>query len=269
MIFYRVAATRPDFPATAQLVFTTQPEHAVFAAELLSLWRRDGLPEHPRRAELLFAVREHDNGWREPDAAPSVDPATGVPYNVHTYPTNERAELWARAVDRFADEHPYAALLIAHHTLCLHTPERQDDAYHDFFAALDPRYDALLDRVAGIEPAAEGAKTDLDADAQEARQLVLDEVRADYVWLELTDLMSLALCSGGLGKWSHEIERHGTRFRIDGDTLAISPFPLAGSTTFTIRCRSIPDRRYDSDSDLTMTLVEAHWQRRQVRVIEL
>lgn len=268
MIFYRVAATRPDSPAAAQLVFTTQPEHAVFAAELLSLWRRDGLPDHPRRAELLFAVREHDNGWREPDAAPAVDPTTGEPYDVHTFPTHERAELWARAVDRFAAEQPYAALLIAHHTLTLHTPERQDDAYRDFFAALDPRYDALLDRVAGIEPS-RGAKSEDDADAVEARQLVLDEVRADYVWLELTDLMSLALCSGGLDKWSQEFERHGTRFRVDGDTLAISPFPLAGSTTFTIRCRTIPDRRYASDSDLTMTLVEARWQRRQVRVIEL
>ena len=57
----------------------TQPDHARFAAELLSLWRADGLPEHPRREQLLFAVREHDNGWREADAAPWVDPATQKP----------------------------------------------------------------------------------------------------------------------------------------------------------------------------------------------
>ena len=31
-----------------------------------------------RREEVLRAVRDHDNGWREPDAAPTVDPKTGA-----------------------------------------------------------------------------------------------------------------------------------------------------------------------------------------------
>ena len=57
----------------ASLVLVTQSDHAHFAAELLSLWRLDGFPDHPRRDDILFAVREHDNGWREEDAVPRLD----------------------------------------------------------------------------------------------------------------------------------------------------------------------------------------------------
>ena len=68
----------------------TQPDHAHFSGELISLWRADGLPEHPRRADLLFAVREHDNGWREADAAPRWDPERGRPHDFITLPVRER-----------------------------------------------------------------------------------------------------------------------------------------------------------------------------------
>ncbi|HEX2162583.1 MAG TPA: DUF3891 family protein, partial [Thermoanaerobaculia bacterium] len=59
----------------------TQPDHARFAGELVALWRAHGVPEHPRRDDLLFAVREHDNGWREEDAAPSWNAAAGRPHD--------------------------------------------------------------------------------------------------------------------------------------------------------------------------------------------
>src|SRR5262245_63540953 len=47
----------------ASLLFITQPYHARLAADLLSHWK--GFADHPRRAALLLAAREHDNGWRE------------------------------------------------------------------------------------------------------------------------------------------------------------------------------------------------------------
>ena len=75
-----------------QLQIVTQGDHARFAAELLSLWRADDLPEHPRRDDLLFAVREHDNGWLEADAAPRVDRATGRPHGFETIPIAPRQE---------------------------------------------------------------------------------------------------------------------------------------------------------------------------------
>ena len=45
-----------------RLRLVTQPDHAAFAADLLSLFRLPDLVDHPRRADLLRAVRLHDNG---------------------------------------------------------------------------------------------------------------------------------------------------------------------------------------------------------------
>ena len=53
--------------------------------------RADGLPGHPRRGELLFAAREHDNGWTEVDAYPTVDPDTGRPYDCRFHLTTGRS----------------------------------------------------------------------------------------------------------------------------------------------------------------------------------
>jgi len=47
----------------ASLLVVTQADHARLAADLLALLRLPELAGHPRRAELLRAVADHDNGW--------------------------------------------------------------------------------------------------------------------------------------------------------------------------------------------------------------
>src|SRR3954465_10111384 len=61
-------------PAESSFLLVTQPDHAHLAGEILSLWRAGGLPDNPRRDDLLFAAREHDNGW--PAAAPAPPAGT-------------------------------------------------------------------------------------------------------------------------------------------------------------------------------------------------
>jgi len=75
-----------------ELLVITQNDHAHFAAELLSLWRRDDLPTHPRRRELLLAAREHDNGWREADSSPSRNPVNGRPHDFLSLPVSRRQD---------------------------------------------------------------------------------------------------------------------------------------------------------------------------------
>src|SRR6185436_12277599 len=105
-----------DTGETFRLV--TQPDHARFAADLLSLWPE--LAGHPRRDDLLFATREHDNGWREADAAPRWDAGQGRPHDFLSLPEPERALLWRRGIGRFRASRPGAALLVAHHAAVLH-----------------------------------------------------------------------------------------------------------------------------------------------------
>jgi len=218
----------------------TQSDHAHLAADLLALWVTDGLPEHPRRRELLFAAREHDNGWQEADSAPFHDPETGRPHDFMTLPRDERRRLWLRGPRRHAAREPYAALLITRHALELHAVHRGDAAWAETFAAWHALAEELYE-AAGVDAAT---------------------VDADYRWIDLTDVLSLAAC-GGLDQ---PVERYGFRGAAADGVLTIDPFPLAGVTTLRVPCRDIPARRYVSDTDLAMELASARWRELAVRV---
>jgi hypothetical protein len=227
-------------PEGGELLLISQPDHAHLASELLSLWRAGGLPEHPRRGELLFAVREHDNGWREADAAPRVDPGTGRPCAFLSFPLPARFEVWERGIDRFAAERPHTAMLIARHGFELHRSRRDDPAWTEFLTGLEERYRELL-AAAGIS----GEETD-----------------ADYTFLDLADALSLAACN----RWGQRFRRGGVEAELEGNSLRLDPFPLAGTTTFRVPCRWIPDRRYAGDADLAVELARTRWEETPVKV---
>ncbi len=234
-------------PLDGQWLVITQNDHAHFAGELLALWRSDGLPDHPRRRELLFAAREHDNGWAEIDSAPMCG-ADGRPVDFMAVPRSTRWHIWRRGTLRYAEREPYAALLIVRHAIHLHRSRLLDAEWAQAFAEWHQ----------------------LEAELMEATAAAAAAVEQDYRWLELTDLLSLAACN----RWTRELECHGQRAGFDraGDgtevagTLTLEPFPLAGATTFRIACRVIPERRYAGAVDLGVELATARWQQYLVKV---
>jgi hypothetical protein len=227
----------------SRLRLVTQPDHAHLAGELLALWHADGLPTHPRRAELLFAAREHDNGWREADAAPRWDAGRGLPYDFITLPARDRIEIWERGTCRFATARPYAALLIARHALQLFQARRGEEGW-------DPFLDFLQDFA-----------RDLLAETGGSRE----ELETDYRWIDLADLIALTACRG-----AHEpVERYGTRIEASQGEIRLAPFPLAGATTFRVPCRHLPLRSYQGDADFGGELIRARWQEMTVRIAPL
>lgn len=224
-----------------ELRLVTQTDHAHLAGEILSLWRADALPAHPRRAEIVFAARRHDNGWREEDAAPRVDRETGRPADFTTLPRAARIELWLRGTERFAAERPYAALLVTEHARALHHDRRGDVRWEEeLLAPLDERRRELLE-VTGADPV---------------------EVAADYRFIALADRLSLIACAG----WTDLYAAHGYRAAWRPPTLVVEPFPLAGATTFRVRARTIPDRAYPGDAVLGATLAAARFEELAVRL---
>jgi hypothetical protein len=221
-------------------LFITQPDHAAFAAELLSLWLLEGMPDHPRRSELLFAVREHDNGWREADAAPRWDSERQRPHDFLTMPRAARIEVWERGVSRFAGEHPYAALLITRHARRLLGDRRGDPAWDGLLETLDELESGLAEETGATETV----------------------IASDDRLVDRADLLSLAVCNA----WTEPFERHGFRGQLGNGTLRLEPFPLAGATTFRIPCRRIPARDYGRESRVGVELVTARWGEMVVRV---
>ena len=232
------AASAPGNGASLRVI--TQNDHAHLAARILGLWTTHGLPEHPRRQQLLIAAREHDNGWQEADSAPSRREADGRPVDFLTISTEQRLEIWNRGTLRHANDDPEVALLIVQHALRLHSRHFVDAEW---------------------QPALQ-AWADLRTELLEGASISVEALAADYRWIDLVDALSLALCSG----WQRTLALGPWRVYCMGDVLEIDPFPLAGATTLTVPSRTIPDHRFENATELAVALAVARWEDHSVRL---
>ncbi len=120
----------------------TQPDHA-HAARLV-MEHATGLAGHQRRDDILLAVGEHDNGWAEEDARPTVDPNTAAVADFVTAPLSVRQRVWPRGVTRLAHR-PWAAALVAQHAVAVYDRFRPDADWAPFFQRMETMRDALLE----------------------------------------------------------------------------------------------------------------------------
>lgn len=234
-------------PEGSRLV--TQADHARLAAEMLRLVLLPELVGHSRRALLLRAAREHDNGWWEADSAPRRDASATTALDFRAFPADIRQEIWRRGVDRFASESPYLAALVATHGLRLLRRVPAQPSWEDFRAELAGRQQELL--------AAAGES--------------FDSVSRDDLWMALGDSLSLAACTGDPSL----VDLPGSRAEVTlpaGDAegglleLGLQPFPFAGATSFEVPCRALGRSRFASDSALGVALLSSPWKRLRVRL---
>jgi hypothetical protein len=184
-------------PNGATRLAITQPDHAALAGRIMRAWRANGLPTSARRDEILLAVSEHDNGWRELDAQLLVDPATGAVLDFMTVSGDIKRGVWPRAIDRLART-PYAAALVAHHAAHVYSRYRSDPEWTEFFLSME----AIRDRLA-------------------PREALL----ADYLFLRVGDLASLTFCTAA----NMQVGEFGYTVRLDADCLIIDPDPFEGA----------------------------------------
>jgi len=207
----------------------TQPDHARLAGAIMA--QAAALAAHPRRASILLAISEHDNGWTEPDAAPLVDPATGVPLDFISAPAAVRQGVWPRGVRRLGND-PWAAALVAQHSLAIFERYRRDPAWSGFFAGMETLRGSYLHAGGGR----------------------LGDLLDDYRFVRLGDVISLTFCNA----WT-EIQQSGEwRLHLSGDRLTVLPDPFDGrEIPIAIQAREIPRRAFGSDEELRSALAAA------------
>jgi hypothetical protein len=217
------------------LLLITQPDHARVSADLVAAFHTEPALRTTARDTILLATREHDNGWAEVDAEPTIEP-TGRPRDFMTGPAGVRRELWTRGIARVAKMDPHAGALVAQHALTVYAYRQGDPAWKPFFASIFTLRDDLLQQL--------GLATGAPRDAFDL----------EYRCVFLGDALSLQWCNA----WSGPEEPLGYHATMEGDALIVSPDPFAGATVpFRVLGRRIPARRYRDDADLRETLTEA------------
>jgi hypothetical protein len=221
----------------SSLLFITQTDHAVLAAEIMTHWRAQALTENPRRERILFALCEHDNGWTEEDRDTHVD-GRGTPLDFVSVPADVKHRIWPRAVARLGRDRRYEAALIAQHALTVHAGQRGDSAWLPFFDTMERARGSCM---GGVQP-----------------PMSRGRFLADYRFVRIGDLLSLVFCNGWLEP--HDLP-DGRRTILKGTTIVVIPDPFGGArVAFRIRARRIPAHRYASAAELRAALDAAPFE---------
>lgn len=220
----------------ASLLLITQPDHAALAETIVAAIRTEASLETAARSAILLATREHDNGWIEVDAEPTIDPATARPCDFTTGPAHIKHDLWRRGVARVGHMDPRAGALVAEHAVTVYGYRRREPDWAPFFEAMTTMRDGLLARIDMLT----GAPRTV--------------FQLDYRCVRLGDSLSLHFCHG----WHEPHETLGYRAVVRGSTLLISPDPFGGVVIpLRVMARRIPARPYVDDEDLRAALASA------------
>jgi Protein of unknown function (DUF3891) len=207
----------------------TQPDHAHLAGRIME--RCVELAKHPRSARILHAIAEHDNGWDEADAGPTVDAESGRIVDFVSAPLSVRHAVWPRGVARLAED-PWSAALVAQHAITVYDRYRLDRAWPSFFAEMEAMRDAMVRRSG----------------------MPFDDLRRDYAFVRLGDLISLTFCTG----WTDEQPYADWRVLRSGARVIVTPDPFDGATIpFEIAARRIRSRPFRDDAELRSALADA------------
>jgi len=213
-----------------RVLLITQPDHARLAAEVMS--HATALEDHPRRDTILYAIASHDNGWANEDAKPSINPETGEVADFIRARTEVRQGVWPRAVGALAEEDPWAAALVAHHALTVYTRLRANPDWDSFFTRIGVLRDGLLLQTGG-KPS---------------------DLEADYVYLRLGDLISLAFCTG-----SNDLNQFAEyRVELSREKVIVHPDLFGGvEIPIEIAAAELPTKTFRSDGELREALAVA------------
>jgi hypothetical protein len=199
-----------------------QPDHAHLAREVME--RAPALAEHPRRESILLATGEHDASWDEPDAAPSVDAASGTVVDFMRAPLAVRQGVWPRTVARLHAD-PWAGALVAQHALVAYDRFRGTPEWSAFFGELEALRDQRI---------ATCGRT-------------LATLAEDYPYVRLGDLVSLAFCTG-----AREPSRYaGWTVTAEDGRVVVEPDPFGGvEVPLAVEARELAPSRFASDGEL-------------------
>jgi hypothetical protein len=176
------------------------------------------------------------------DAAPELNPDTGLPQSFMEMDLHTHLRLWSHAPHRVLPQSRYAALLVSMHGTALYEMRDLDRMPPDDARAVE-RY--LDDQKALQERLGDG----LDRD-----QIHLNQ-RLIWAW----DFLSLALCLGWEGRSVRDVPSGAgpVELRVSGNTF--EPWPFRDDTvTLRTEGRRL-EGRFGSDSEMKRALDRAPW----------
>ncbi|WP_228281989.1 DUF3891 family protein [Rubrobacter marinus] len=191
-------------------VLIGQHDHGLVAGEIARHWARGPRPS----PSTLYAVAQHDLGWRALDESVLWNDEAGRPHDFIDYPVEPKVRAFTGALDRLEERDPHAACLSSmHYTTLIQGSERAADVR--FREAEGRRQERLKGRIS------EESVGSLDRDLR---------------FLKLCDGLSLFLCLNEPGREASNPPPYPDGLVFDGEeyvpewaddrTLRVRPDPF-------------------------------------------
>lgn len=229
------------------LVLIDQEAHARLTGDLAA---RLPFPV-PHHAAFVAAARVHDNGWRETDAAPTID-ERARPHTFNNVPDDRYEQLWRRGIERAAAVDELVGLFVGLHGA-------------RFFETRDSPGMRRL-----VEEERERQSAVLAALGLGGRWDALPEpVQRASDWIAMLDALSLLLCGASLpDRITPRVVGVGYTLTRSGEAVSIDPWPYEGGHfTLSVAARHLSATTFDSDAELRELLAGVDAFEREVNVV--
>ena len=222
-----IVRERPD-----SFVLVEQHQHGLVSGEFARHW----VAEAPVGEAALYAISNHDVGWRELDATVRWNEETGRPYSFLDYPAEPKLRAYTHGLDLVQARSPYAACLCNMH-------------YGSFVR------DAKSEPEVSFREVEAARRRGIEATLSDEE---LASMEYDFRFLQLCDDLSLFVCLNEPGRNDYPHYRDGFGFmgaRLvpvweDERTLRLETIPFSEPFTVGIPFRVVGRDRRPLASDL-------------------
>lgn len=236
-----------------QRIGVPQPAHAVLSGILADAWHPASLPAALPIADIVLAAAQHDIGWLPWEAAPTRDPATGLPWDFRARPAEDHPPMWAEGVRlAIAAYGPLVGWLVSRHGTRVVRRGPDGEPTSPLAAAYIATEEALQSDLAArgrFDPVA----------AERASELVA-----------AVDFLSLRICFGAGGPIPGAPlgTGHATLALAGGPTaFTLAPWPfLTPEIVAGVSAVVLPEIGYPTQDAMREALSRAPWQRLPVRI---
>jgi hypothetical protein len=226
-------------------ILISQIDHARLAGRLAEHWGAGGYAPPVPRDELLWAIYHHDDGWRNWDESPGVDPQRGWPRNFVEMELGDSLAIWEASIRAAEQAGKLEALLIAGHFCAL---LRRASAWQSTDPARPAaeRFLANYDRVMSAWQRDWQAESSLKNTPQRARQALAQ--------LQFFDALSLWFCCAAASEFETIATPGGPALSItpfDPPQMALDPWPLdVESLNLDVSGWAIPMAHYQNRAEV-------------------
>ncbi|HZY83597.1 MAG TPA: DUF3891 family protein [Gemmataceae bacterium] len=253
-------------PRAAELLLIRQTDHAALSGVLAEHWGNAEFAPLAPRDSMVRAAAHHDDGWRQWEAAPRVDPRARRPYQFTDLPLAEHAAFYLSGVDEVASQDAYAGLLV-----CLHL----SGLYQRRFG-IDPGIPvrtlsleegrARSEVIEQLAARQQSLRNRLASSAEPVGLLEEGHVLANYKLLQIFDRLSLYFCTSPprpmtLRPAPADYRGCDAELALDplgGQVVRVTPWPFdVASLPARVRASVVPDRPYHDDADFRAAFAAA------------